>query len=97
VFSPKFSYVNRCLTFTGDKVYACETWSLREEHRLRGFENRALRIFGPKKEEVAGGWRILHKEELYNLYDSPNIINVVKSRSMRWAGHVVRMGGMFNV
>jgi hypothetical protein len=59
------------------------------------FENRVLRrIFGPKMEEVAGGWRRLHNEELHNLYASPNIIRVNKSRSMRWGEHVARMGGM---
>jgi hypothetical protein len=54
------------------------------------------RIFGPKKEEVAGGWRRLHNEELHNLYASPNIIRVIKSR-MRWAGHVERLGEMRNL
>jgi hypothetical protein len=74
--------------------YGCEIWSLtlREEHRLRVFKNRVLRgIFGPKKDEVTGEWRRLHNEEL-NLYSSPNIIRVIKSRRMRWAGHVARMG-----
>jgi len=73
----------------------CETWSLtlREERRLRVFENRVLRrIFGPKRNEVTGEWRKLHNEELRDLYSLPNIVRVVKSRRMRWAGHVVRMG-----
>jgi hypothetical protein len=65
---------------------------LREEHRLRVFENRVLRkIFGPKREED-GSWRKLHSDELHDLYSSPNIFRVIKSRSMRWAGHVARMG-----
>jgi hypothetical protein len=65
---------------------------LREEHRLRVFENRVLRrIFGPKKDEVMGEWK-LHNEELHNLYSSPDIIRQVKSRQMRWAGHVTCMG-----
>jgi hypothetical protein len=56
------------------------------------FENRVLRIFGPKRDEVIGGWRKLHNEELHNLYSSPSIIRIIKSRRMRWAGHVARMG-----
>jgi hypothetical protein len=65
---------------------------LREEHRLRVFENRVLRrIFGPKVDEVVGDWRKLHNEELHNLYSSPNIIRTIKSRRMRWTGHVARM------
>jgi hypothetical protein len=67
--------------------------TLREEHRLRVFENRVLRrIFGPKGDEVTGEWRKLHDEELHNLYSSPDIIRQVKSRQMRLAGHVARMG-----
>jgi hypothetical protein len=66
---------------------------LREEHRLRVFENRVLRrIFGPKRDEVTGGWRKLHNEELHGLYASPSIVRVIKARRMRWAGHVARMG-----
>jgi hypothetical protein len=65
--------------------------TLREEHRLRVFENTVLRrIFGPKKDEVTGEWRKLHNEEPHNLYSSP--IRMIKSRRMRWAGHVARMG-----
>jgi hypothetical protein len=67
--------------------------TLREEHRLRVFENRVLRrIFGPKCDKVTGEWRRLHNEELNDLYSSPNIIRVIKSRRMRWVGHVARMG-----
>jgi hypothetical protein len=76
-------------------LYGCETWylTLREEHRLRVFEIRVLRrIFGPKRDEVTGEWRKLHNEELHILYSSPDIIRQVKSRRMRWAGHVARMG-----
>jgi hypothetical protein len=66
---------------------------LREEHRLRLFENRVLRrICGSKRDEVTGEWRRLHNEELYDLYSSVNIILVMKSRRRRWAGHVARMG-----
>jgi hypothetical protein len=57
------------------------------------FENRVLRrIFGPKRDEVTGGWRKLHNKELHDLYSSPNIITMIRSRGMRWTGHVVRMG-----
>jgi hypothetical protein len=81
-------------------LYGCETWSLtlREEHRLRVFENRVLRgIFGPKRDEVTGEWRMLHSGELHNLDSSPDIIRQFKSRRMRWAGHVARMGEGRNV
>jgi hypothetical protein len=75
-------------------LYGCETWSLtlREEHRLRVLENRVLRrISGPKRDEMTGGWRKLHNEELHNLYFSPSIIRMIKSRMMRWAEHIARI------
>jgi hypothetical protein len=73
-------------------VVLYESLTLREEHRLRVFENRVLRrIFGPQGDEVIGGWRKLHNE-LHNLYGSPSIITIIKSGRMRWAGHVARMG-----
>jgi hypothetical protein len=81
-------------------LYGCETWSLtlREEHRLRVFENRVLRgISGPKRDEVTREWRKLHNGELHNLHSSPDIIRQVKSRIMRWAGHVASMGPGRNV
>jgi hypothetical protein len=61
---------------------------------LRVFENRVLRrrIFGPKRDEVTGGWRKMHNEELHGLYSSPSIVRVIKARRMRWAGNVARMG-----
>jgi hypothetical protein len=75
-------------------LYECESWSpiLREEHRLKVSEDRVLRkIFGPETEEVEGGWRRLHNKELHNLYTLSNIIRVIKSRRMRWAGQVAQM------
>jgi hypothetical protein len=77
-------------------LYGCETWSLiiKEEHRLRVFENRMLRrIFGPRRDDVTGGRRKLHNEELHGLYSSTSIIRIIKSRRMRWAGNVSQMGG----
>jgi len=76
-------------------LYGCETWSLtlREERKLRVFENMVLRrIFGLRRNEVTGKWRRLHNEELNDLYSSPNIVRVIKSRRMRWAWDVARMG-----
>ena len=89
--------INTCV---GDLIlpfvlYGCETWSLtlREERRLRVFENRVLRrVFGAKRDEVTGEWRKLPNEELRDLYSFPSIVRVVKSRRMRWAGHVAQMG-----
>jgi hypothetical protein len=75
-------------------MYRCETWSLtlREERRLRVFENWVMRrIFRPKRDEVTGEWRKLHNEEFHDLYSSPNIVRVIQSRRMRWTGHVAQM------
>jgi hypothetical protein len=64
-----------------------------EEHGLRAFENKVLRrIFGPKRDDVIGGWRKLHNEELHNFYSLPSLVRIIKSRNMRWAGNVARMG-----
>ena len=76
-------------------LYGCETWllTLREERKLRVFEKMVLRrIFGPSRDEVMVDWRRLHNKELHDLYSSPNIVRVIKSRRMRWAGHVEHMG-----
>jgi hypothetical protein len=75
-------------------LYGCETWSLilKEECRLRVFENRVLRIFGPKRDEVTGEWRRLRNKELYVVYSSPNTIQAIKSRKLRWAGHAESIG-----
>jgi hypothetical protein len=84
-------------------LYGCETWSftLREEHRLRVFENRVRRrIFKPKRDEVTGGWRKLHNEEMHGLYSSPSIVRVVKARRMRWTVHVAgikEVRGAYNI
>jgi hypothetical protein len=75
-------------------LYGCETGSLtmKEGHRLRTFENRVLRrIFGPKRDEVVGGWRKSRNEDLHILYSSQNIITIIKLRGKRWARHIARM------
>jgi hypothetical protein len=78
--------------FWGKYIY------VREEHKLRVFENRVLRrMFGPKRDRLAGAWRKLHNEELHSLYSSPSIIIIIKLRRMRWAEHVARMGEKRNV
>jgi hypothetical protein len=74
--------------------YGCETWPLtaREEQKVRAFENRKFRrIFGPKRDQVTGEWRKLHNEKVHNLYSSPNIIRVIKSRRIKRMGHVSHM------
>jgi shikimate kinase len=74
-------------------LYACEIFKIKEEHRLRMLENRVLRrTFGPKRDEVTGGCRNLRNEELHNVKSSANIIIMIKSRNLRWVGHVARMG-----
>jgi hypothetical protein len=83
-------------------LYGCETWSLtlREEHRMRVFEIRFIRIiFGSKRDELTGEWRKFHSEELHNLYSPPptNNFRQIKSRRLRWVGHVARMGEERNV
>ncbi|KAJ4434039.1 hypothetical protein ANN_16358 [Periplaneta americana] len=87
------------LVFRTEPIRGCslwfETWTLtlREEHRLRVFENKVLKkIFGSKRDEVTGEWRKLHNTELRALYSSPDIIMNIKSRRLRWAGHVARIG-----
>jgi hypothetical protein len=82
-----------CITFSV-VLYGYETWSLtlKEENRLRVFKNRVLRrIFGPKRGGVTGGWKKLHNEELHDLYSSPSIIRIIKSRGIKWTGHVAPM------
>jgi len=80
-------------------LYWCETWSLilREERRLRVFENRVLKIFEPKRDEATWEWRKLHNEDLNDLYSSLNIVRVIKSRRMRRAGNVAHMGEKMGV
>jgi len=93
--SLKFYFCHFFHTILPVVLYGCEIWSLtlREERRLRVFENRVMRrVFGPKRDEVTGEWRKLYNEELNDLYSLPNIVRVEKSRRMRWAGHVARMG-----
>jgi hypothetical protein len=81
-------------------LYGCEAWSLtlKEEHRLRMFENRVLRrIYDPKRDEVTRDWRKLHNEELHTFYSSSNTIRMIKLRGMKRAGHVARMGETRNI
>jgi hypothetical protein len=81
-------------------LYGCETWSLDiwEEHRLRVFQNTVLRrTFRLTRDEVKGGWRKLYNEELHNLYSSPNIIRIIKTKKIKWAVHVAGMGQKRNV
>jgi hypothetical protein len=88
---PVFSFAVAKQNILPVVLYGCETWSLtlKEDYRPRVFENRMLRrIFGPKRDEVTGGWRKLHNEELHDLYSSPSIIRMIKLRRMRLAGHV---------
>jgi len=76
-------------------LYGCEIWSitLADEHKLRVLENKVLKkIYGPKQGDMAGEWRRLHNKELHGLYDSPDVVRIMKSRRLRWAGHVARMG-----
>jgi hypothetical protein len=103
LFSPKYFVFPSHIRKLKIKIYKtvilpvvlceCGTWSLTlgEERRLRVFENRVLRICGPKREED-GSWRKINNDELHSLYSSSNIVRVIKSRRMRWAGHVARMG-----
>jgi hypothetical protein len=95
------NYSTKCAEVITDTIYVCDyrhgcqTWALtlREEHRLRVFKNRLLRrMFRPKRNEVTGGWRKLHNEELHNLYSSQSIIRMITSRRMRGAEHAARMG-----
>jgi len=93
-------YITVILPFV---LYRYENWSLtlRKEHRLRVFENWMLRrIFGPKRDKITGDWRKLHREELNDVYSSPNIVQLIKSRSRSWAGYVARLeerGGVYRV
>jgi hypothetical protein len=98
---PKNIKIKITVTIILPVMYGCETWSLtlREEFRLRVFDNRVLRrIFEPKRDEVTGEWRKLRNVKLNDLYSSPNIVRMIRSRRMRWAGHVARMGrGVYRV
>ena len=89
------NHIKLRVVFISVVLYGCETWSLtlREERKLRVFEHMVLRISGPRRDEVTREWRRLHNKELNDLYSSPNIVQVIKSRRMRWAGHVAHMDG----
>ena len=83
----------RLFSYSSRFVLNCWSLTAREERKLRVFDNMVLRrTFGPRRDEVTGEWRRLHNEELNGLYSSPNIVRVIKSRRMRWDGHVARMG-----
>ena len=89
-----FFFLNPVTTILPVVLYGCEAWSLtlREEQRLKAVENKVLRrIFGSKRDEITGEWRKIHNEELNDLY-SPSIVRVIKSRRMRWASAVARVG-----
>jgi hypothetical protein len=101
--SKKCNVERHFMTMLKDYIskYPTLSLTLREEHRLMVFENRMLRrIFGPKRDEVTGGWRKLRNEELHGLHSSPSIVRVIKARRMRWAGNVAHMGevrGAYNI
>jgi hypothetical protein len=95
MLSSRLLLKNINITILAVFLNGCETWSLAlwQKHRPRVFENRVLRrIFGPKRDEVTGEWRKLHNEDIHNLHSSPSIIRMTKSGTMRWGGHVARMG-----
>ena len=96
IYGPEYFVCTVVVQVYKDVLCGREEWSLslREGHGLGFLEKRLLRkIFGPKRDEVTGDWRRLHNEEFYDLYSSPNIIRLTKSRRMRWEGHVARMEG----
>jgi hypothetical protein len=104
LISKNLKNINICRTIIFPVVlYGCETWplTLREERRLKVSDNRVQRrIFGRRRNEVTGEWRKLYNGEINDLYSTPNIVRVIKSRKMRLAGHVVRMGnrrGVFSI
>jgi hypothetical protein len=84
------------MPYATSKQHTLQNSELREEHRLSVFQNRMLRIFGPKRNEVIGDWRKMHNEELHNLYSSPSIIRMIKTRRMRWREHAARMEQKIN-
>jgi hypothetical protein len=82
------SQKTHCFSQSFNAVKGNNSCLFRKSAQWRMFENRVLRLYGPKRDEVTGGWRKLHNEALHNLYSSPSIIRMIKSRSVRWAGHV---------